>query len=233
MQKTFKRLAAFMLVWGIILLQPPQASAIPAVMSDMDIVIDVGHGGIDGGAVNGDLLEKDINLQLGKLLYAELQSKGYRTVLNRTGDYALSEDNHWLRSSRHRRDLAQRSLIANQLHPKMMISLHVNWAKNRNRNGGVVLYQNNSHSILLANLLQSSLNNLYGQTREPVFGKTFFILNHTKCPTVIVEMGFISNARDRRQLTAPAKQKQLVAALSVAVDQYFAFTESAGSRPQP
>ncbi|RAV22033.1 N-acetylmuramoyl-L-alanine amidase family protein [Paenibacillus contaminans] len=230
MRNFLTRIRVLVLLCGFVFLQTEQAYATPAFIAGPDIVIDVGHGGIDGGTVNGNLLEKDINLEMAKMLYAELNRKGYRTVLNRTGDYALSEDNHWLRSSRHRRDLAQRCLIANQLYPKIMISLHVNWSKSRSRTGGVVLHQNNSHSILLANFLQASMNKLYKQSTQPEFGKTFYILNHSVCPTVIVEMGFISNEGDRQQLTVPEKQKQLVDALRSAIDQYFTYTESANSR---
>lgn len=230
MRRLFKMLSAAVLLLSLAAFQSPSAGAKPTLLQGTDIVIDVGHGGIDSGTVSKDLEEKDINLAIAKILYEELTKKGYHTVLNRYGDYALSEDNHWLRSSRHKKDLAQRSLIANQLEPKLMISLHVNWSKKRSVKGGLVLHQNNSHSILLAHLLQTSLNRLYGQEKEPVPGNTFYILNHTRCPTVIVEMGFISNPRDREQLTIPEKQHELAAVIRAGIEQYFIYTQSASSR---
>jgi len=57
------------------------------------ILIDAGHGGIDGGTSYKQFLEKDINLEIGRRLYVVLRSHGYRAILNRTGDYALSDDN--------------------------------------------------------------------------------------------------------------------------------------------
>src|SRR5437899_226339 len=93
-----------------------------------DVLIDVGHGGIDGGTSHNELLEKDLNLAIAKLLKQSLKEYNILAVLNRTTDVAPSDDNHWLPSrSRHRRDLAQRSLVMEGLYPKVIISLHCNW----------------------------------------------------------------------------------------------------------
>lgn len=190
-----------------------------------DVLIDVGHGGVDSGAKFGKYEEKDMNLAISKKTYKLLQKKGYRVAINRTEDYALSQDNKWSWGGRHRKDLAQRSGIANTIKPRMMLSMHINWSGKSNRRGPLVFHQNQSESILLANLLQASLNRVYGSAEPPILGRKYFVLRNTKCPAVIVELGFISNKADRKLLSSSHHQAKLAEAVARAVDQYFAMTK--------
>lgn len=204
----------------LIVLFPVEAVAFPK-LHETDFIIDVGHGGIDGGTSYGELLEKDINLQIGKQLAKKLKSRGFQVILTRNDDRALSSDNQWsTNTSRHSRDLAQRTLLINELHPKAMISLHCNWAKNQAKHGPIILYPHNQPSYILANLLQNNLNKLYSTSGPPYLGDKFYILNHSSIPAVIVEMGFISNADDRRMLTEPQGQQKLVDTISSALWEY-------------
>lgn len=198
------------------------ARAMPEIQPILDVLIDVGHGGVDSGTSHENLLEKEINLQMAHILYQRLSEKGYRVGVNRTNDYALSDENRWLQNpSRHLRDLAQRKHLAIELRPQAMISLHVNWSGDPRRRGPVVLYQKNNQSYFLAYVMQNALNKLYQMNHIPVMGRTYYVLNHSACPTVIVEMGFVSNQKDRQMLTSPAKQQQLAEAIAAAIDEYF------------
>lgn len=189
------------------------------------ILIDAGHGGIDGGTSFEQILEKDINLDIGRRLYLVLRSHGYRAILNRTGDYALSDDNRWSRSrSRHLRDLAQRKELSEQVPAVIVVSLHVNWGKNKSRRGPLVLHQNEGRSAYLANAIQQSLERLYDPnvqvSRIPELGKPFYLLNHIDCPAVIVETGFLSNAEDRALLTNGRGQQRIAEALYLGIMEY-------------
>jgi N-acetylmuramoyl-L-alanine amidase len=185
------------------------------------VLIDVGHGGIDGGTGHGELLEKQINLAIGKKLYNQLRRTGICVALNRNHDYAPSDDNQWLNSrSRHLRDLAQRKLIVDMLKPKLTVSLHANWAKQSSVRGPGVLYQSNQPSFIASRLIASKLNQLYGTQTLPYSGKTFYLLSRSQTPAVIVETGFMSNADDRRMLTEEAGQKQITEAIASAVLEY-------------
>jgi len=197
-----------------------------SLLNSPDVFIDAGHGGLDGGTAMGNLLEKNINLQMGMLLYEHLSALGLHVVLDRMGDYALSDENQWLNiHSRHKRDLAQRKEIANQLHPRLLISLHANWSANKRVSGPLVLYQKNPDSLLLAQLLLKHMNPLFTSERAPnppIYGKKFYLLNHSKVPSVILEMGYISNAADCKRLTEQTGQTQLIKAISDAVQEYLA-----------
>lgn len=194
------------------------------LLPSADIILDVGHGGIDSGTMVGKYEEKDMNLAVAKKTYKYLQKKRYRVIINRTEDYALSDDNTWSYGSRHRKDLAQRSGLANTIKPSMMLSLHINWSKNSASRGPLVIYQNQSDSILLASLLQDALNQVYGIEELPVLGKKYYVLKYTKCPSVIVELGFLSNKSDRKLLNDSHHQAKLAKAITQAVDQYFSMT---------
>lgn len=203
---------------------PTEDPFLPAFPKEI-ILIDVGHGGIDGGTSFQDIIEKDINLSVAKKVFLLLRSKGYEAAMNRSGDYALSDDNHWLNnSSRHKRDLAQRKELSRTVPTKIVVSLHVNWGKRPQNRGPLVLYQNEGRSFLLANVIQQQLNPLYGTRLQPVYGKPYYLLNYVKDPAVIVEMGFISNAEDRAMLCNPRKQLAIAEAIVAGIIGYLTVT---------
>ncbi|MEK0315762.1 N-acetylmuramoyl-L-alanine amidase family protein [Cohnella sp. 56] len=195
---------------------PPARHALPAA----DVLIDAGHGGIDGGTHSGDIMEKDINLAISRKLYLILKSRGMHAVLNRTGDYALSDDNRWLRSSRHQRDLSQRKSLASDIGAGIFVSVHVNWSKRKQVHGPVVLHRLEARSALLASLIQDSLNRQQHTNIPPVAGDQFYVLKQAGPPSVIVETGFISNAGDLRMLTDSAGQTAVATAIANGIAAY-------------
>src|SRR5690606_31164889 len=78
-------------------------------LSGKTIVIDAGHGGVDGGAVSKQgLIEKDLNLAIALQLRDYLQQSGAVVVLTREGDYDLADDGVRSYSKRKTADLLQR-----------------------------------------------------------------------------------------------------------------------------
>lgn len=185
------------------------------------VLIDVGHGGIDGGTSYQDILEKDINLAVAKQLYLQLNSQGIRTAMNRNGDYALSDDNRWHSArSRHLRDLSQRLQLSRELELQAMVSLHVNWGRHPQKRGPLVLHQEEGGSALLASLIQESLNDQQQTMRLPEPGKPFYLLRRVEVPAVIIEMGFISSPHDRAMLTSTEGQARIAEAIAAGLRKY-------------
>lgn len=185
------------------------------------VLIDAGHGGIDGGTFSGDILEKDINLAIAKKLYLLLRSQGITAVLNRTGDYALSDDNRWhISHSRHRRDLSQRRQLTEEIHTELLVSLHANWAKDRTERGPLVLHQESGESALLAFCIQDTLNRQQKTAYLPKEGTPYYLLRRVDQPSVIVEMGFLSHEGDKAMLTDPMEQTRIAAAIASGIRQY-------------
>lgn len=196
---------------------PRYKRALPSAV----VLIDAGHGGIDGGTNKGTILEKDINLAVAQKLYLLLRSQGITAVLNRTGDYALSEDNRWhVTRSRHRRDLSQRKGLTEEIDTTLFVSLHVNWAKTSDKRGPLVLHQENGESALLAFCIQDALNQLQKTNDQPRQGKPYYLLRSVRQPAVIVEMGFLSNPADRDMLTNRNAQTKLAVTIAAGLRQY-------------
>lgn len=196
---------------------PHYKRALPSAI----VLIDAGHGGIDGGTTSGNILEKDINLAVAQKLYLLLRSQGITAVLNRTGDYALSEDNRWhVTHSRHRRDLSQRKGLSEEIETTVFVSLHVNAAKSRSKRGPLVLHQRNGESALLAFCIQDALNQLQRTNEQPRQGQPYYLLRSVKQPAVIVEMGFLSNSADRSMLTNRNAQTKLAVTIAAGLRQY-------------
>lgn len=196
---------------------PRYKRALPSAV----VLIDAGHGGIDGGTSSGQILEKDINLAVAQKLYLLLRSQGITAVLNRTGDYALSEDNRWhVTRSRHHRDLSQRKGLSDEIETTLFVSLHVNAAKSSSKRGPLVLHQTNGESALLAFCIQDALNQLQRTNGQPRQGDPYYLLRSVKQPAVIVEMGFLSNAADRSMLTNRNAQTKLAVTIAAGLRQY-------------
>lgn len=185
------------------------------------ILLDVGHGGIDGGTSAQGVLEKDINLAISQKVYLLLRSKGYAVIINRLGDYALSDENRWLNSrSRHTRDLAQRKSLSEEVSTDIVVSIHANWSPRSTAHGPVVLHQKEGRSYLLAQSIQDAMNELYETEHGVVWGKPFYILNYVKQPAVIVETGFLSNAADRTRMSDPTEQKRIAQSIANGIIYY-------------
>ena len=89
---------ALVAVFGILIYSASQKVAFQADASPSApkpiIIIDAGHGGEDGGAVADDgTLEKDLNLSIATYLYQYFQEQGFDTIITRTEDVALGDQN--------------------------------------------------------------------------------------------------------------------------------------------
>ena len=175
------------------------------------VVIDAGHGGIDGGVsgVNTGVKESDINLEIAKLLAKEFLSGGFSVVMTRSttaGLYGHTGAGH------KRRDMQAREKIIKQANPALVISIHQNKFSSPSRRGAQVFYRAGSEGgNSLAKCVQNQLNNLKenGKKCFPLSGD-YYLLNISPCPAIIVECGFLSNAQDEKLLISAEYQKQLV-----------------------
>ncbi|WP_233566868.1 N-acetylmuramoyl-L-alanine amidase family protein [Cohnella endophytica] len=191
------------------------------VLPMADVLIDAGHGGIDSGTHWNNVLEKDINLEISRKLYLLLRSHGLKVILNRTGDYALSDDNRWhITRSRHRKDLSQRRGLSDEIGASVFVSIHVNWSPKGGKRGPLVIHQSEGRSAILAGFIQTSLNQQQGKYRLPQEAKQFYLLNRVQVPSVIVETAFLNDPGDRSMLTSIPGQNRLAAAIADGIMSY-------------
>lgn len=189
------------------------------------VVIDPGHGGIDGGTNVGDLLEKDINLEIALKLKKYLEEHSpVQVIMTRKKDTALDHLNQ-SSYSRHLRDLKARVDIINQSQGDLFISLHVDYrSQQKQAKGPMVLYSNrHPQNKIIATTLQKHLNDL--QASFPIHKSKerhdLYVLKAKKTPGVIVEVGFLSNIQDRERLQNENYQNQLVKAIYKGIKEYY------------
>lgn len=190
--------------------------------SEHIIVIDSGHGGADPGKTKGDIFEKDINLSVALKLEKTLKSLGYKTIMTRTQDEGLytSADTNKKRS-----DLKKRCDIANSSGADIMISIHQNSFESSSVSGAQVFYYTYSQDgKRFAEILQQSLKDNLDTSNKRVEkpDKTYYLLAHSKIPTVITECGFITNPKELDLLLDEEYQQRIVNAIIMGINKYFA-----------
>ncbi len=204
-----------------VLLAPKSVSAFD---NGMRIVLDAGHGGMDGGVVGRatKVKESDLNLTITYALKTALEDMGFEIVLTRKTEAGLYDA---FTKGFKKRDMQKRKEIIEDADPVLVISVHQNFYPSKQVRGGQVFYHaKNEGSKKLALSLQERLNALYGE--EGVKEKTakmgeFFMLDCASCPSVIVECGFLSNTKDEALLVSAQWQKNLANCLAAGVLDYF------------
>ena len=137
------------------------ASIKPVPQTNADIlVIDPGHGGMDGGAVgNEGTLEKDVNLKVALFLKEIAEQNGKQVILTRSEDVSLhTTDSKKVRDQK-RSDLENRRTTLQNNSQGIFISIHMNKYDSKTVRGAQVFYADNDSSRNLANKIQASLIN--------------------------------------------------------------------------
>lgn len=179
------------------------------------VAVDPGHGGIDGGASYGRTLEKDLNLKMALILEEALRKEGLSPFLTRRTDAHLS-----LRS--YREDLARRLELAQKSGARLLMALHANASEASDAEGSLVLFRpGDERSRLLARIVREELE-AADPERPNAAGvePDHFYLDHSPLPTVIVEIGYLTNSRDRQKLSDDRYLRRLAEALARAARRF-------------
>lgn len=185
------------------------------------IIIDAGHGGIDPGANRPGIQEKDINLSITLEVRKVLENKGAKVVLTRDTDNDLSElcDNEKVRG-RYRRDLHARREMIQEENADFFVSIHGNSSPHLDRQGIECYYAKNSEEgKSLAYAIQEQLVTFAPISQEAKAAE-FYVLNNSKIPAVLIEVGFITNKEERILLQLPDYQKKIAEAITMGIESY-------------
>lgn len=188
--------------------------------SETRIVIDPGHGGIDGGttSVTG-VLERDLNLQIGKRLEKLLLLLGQKPAMTRTTGDSVATEGDTIREQK-RSDLRNRLELINGSVNTILISIHQNHYPDARYAGPQVFYAADEQSRSFAQALQQSFNAAMGTQRECKKSEGVYLMNHLQCPGVLVECGFLSNYDEEAKLCSPEHQKKLCCIMAAALMEY-------------
>lgn len=192
------------------------------------ITIDPGHGGKDSGAcynVNGNcaVAEKNIVLDVGKIVAQDLKQYGAKVVLTRNDDTFVT--------------LQGRVDMSEAAGAQTFVSLHANTFSDSTASGTQTHYHIYSSAVneqtlkseKLASFIENRLLQMANMSPHGSGVKTdgspqgvgFHVLRENNVPSTLVELGFISNAGDRKKLTSTSWQNTAAKAITLGIQDYF------------
>ncbi len=166
----------------------------------INVVIDAGHGGTDFGATSNSINEKQIVEQIAYKIKALNQNKNIVIHFTRNSDVSVT--------------LQERLQIINNIKPDLVLSLHVNSNKNIEKSGldffiankEVAVYEkSNDFAVKLSSEFEKNNSLTIGRIKTA----PFYILKNATAPTLLIELGYLSNENDKRYLTDDREQNKI------------------------
>ncbi|MBQ4225454.1 MAG: N-acetylmuramoyl-L-alanine amidase [Oscillospiraceae bacterium] len=178
------------------------------------IVLDAGHGGIDGGCSTADgIPEKGINLDIMLSVRDMSVIFGYSTVTTRDTDMSIHDsDAEGIRAQKIS-DMENRLEIFNKFPDAVCLSIHQNTYTDPKFNGAQMFYsKTNPESAHLASIMQGLFKeNLqpYNERETKLCGNELYLCHFCKNPAVMAECGFLSNPDEAAKLTDPEYRRKV------------------------
>ena len=195
---------------------------------EVRVVLDAGHGGVDGGvsgAVSG-IKESELNLDVVKRIEKHLIASGFAVTLTRSSDaglYGVASN------SLKKRDMKKRKEIIEKAKPVAVISVHMNYFSLAERRGAQVFYKKgDDKGKALAESVQKSFNGMESAVRDcSALVGDYYILNCTNYPSIIAECGFLSNPEEEKLLLTDKYREDIAYAIFKGIINYL--TEVTGA----
>lgn len=230
--KIGKGLATFgvyLLVIGTILIGVYGGNLATTAVSEMipmarqgTIVIDAGHGGMDGGATScTGVRESQINLEIAMRLEDLCHLLGYRTVMVRRSDVSVHTSGETI-AARKVSDLRQRVRIVNETEDSILISIHQNTFSDGQYYGAQVFYGPEGESQALAESIQHTLTQTMnpGSNRAAKKAEGIYLMQQIHRTGILVECGFLSNPQEEAKLRSAEYQQKICCILAGTVGQF-------------
>ncbi len=178
------------------------------------IILDAGHGGIDGGCSTADgVPEKGINLNILLTLRDMLEINGYEVKVTRDSDRSIHDKGIEGIANQKSSDMDNRLEIFNSEPDAICISIHQNQFTDPKYSGAQMFYSDSNNSNeQLAGILQKKFAEYLQpeNTREiKLCGKELFLCYYSNNPTVMVECGFLSNPEEAELLKTEEYQRKV------------------------
>ncbi|MBY7143286.1 N-acetylmuramoyl-L-alanine amidase [Virgibacillus sp. NKC19-3] len=173
------------------------------------IVIDAGHGGRDVGAIGtSGIYEKNIAYVTAQELAHELRILGAEVLLTRPEDEFIS--------------LGSRASFANAMDTDVFLSLHYNSVPESPSVTGVETYYYHEQNKELATYVQEEIIKETEADNRGTTNEDLFVIRQGLKPSLLLELGFISNAKEESLLETSVYQKKLVTGIINGLGKYFA-----------
>lgn len=186
------------------------------------IIIDAGHGGVDGGATScTGVLESTINLEIALRLNDLLHLLGYDTKMIRTTDISVYTEGESI-AAKKVSDLKQRVRLVNETPDALLISIHQNYFSQDQYKGAQVFYGDSPSGKILSEKMQTQLVNTIniGSNRKAKSATGIYLMEHIQAPGVLIECGFLSNPQEESLLRDKTYQNNLCCVIAATVGMF-------------
>ena len=190
------------------------------------IIIDAGHGGFDPGARYNGLSEKDINLQIAHCLADIFRLDGYKVVMTRESDISTDTAGETT-AQKKRSDLQNRLEVMKKYPDGVFLSIHQNAFSGKSSGSQVFYRYDCSDSETLANAIQNSIvENLQkdNKRQHKATKNDYYLIRNATVPAVLIECGFLSNAKEAKLLLDKEYQLKLCLCILNGVNQFLNVT---------
>ena len=189
-----------------------QAEDVGRPLENRTIVIDAGHGNYDPGATVGKVYEKDIVRRVAVEIEKRLKAEGAEVILTRDDDTFLT--------------LQERVDFAKDQYAEAFVSVHANSAGSTSANGAETYYdssknENATESKVLAGDIQKAIVEQVGMNDRGVKDSSFYVIRENDMPSVLVELGFLTNVEDREKLTSQEYLERYAGAIVDGLKEYY------------
>ena len=171
------------------------------------VCLDPGHGSSDIGAVNGDLQEKNVNLEVANKLATLLTGAGYTVFQTRTDDNTLSN--------------AYRYNYCNSQRAAILVSIHHNGSSDSNLDYSTALYMKKP-DVALAQIVVNTVSSQLGLPNHGISRFASGVLLKADMPATISEGFFLTNTIEADLIKNANRLDQEAQALFAAIESYFA-----------
>lgn len=178
----------------------------------MKVCIDAGHGGKDPGAMGATVAEKWIAMDVANRVAEKLRRDGIEVVVTRSDDTFI--------------ELAERANISNNAGAAVFVSIHCNSASAEATGTEAWIYPGTTDDRRLAEDILQKLTARTGFRNRGVKEENFAVLRLTKCPAVLVELGFISNPREEQIMKTYDYQDEASTAIAEGIKEYAGITQT-------
>lgn len=186
----------------------------PRDVYDKIIVIDAGHGGEDHGYTYGRISEKDITLDILLLLQEKMKESDIKVYYTRTDDTSVDNE--------------KRSQLANNVETDMLISIHISYSEDMEKNGVTTVYNGDYfiqdfNSISLSDKLEQSVASATGAKANGLTDATEeeFLIEYAKVPAAQINIGYLSNEEEMNYLTESEYQKLIADGIYQAITEIY------------
>lgn len=189
------------------------------------IVLDAGHGGMDGGCSSADgVPEKGINLNIMLSVRDMCRVFGYQTDVTRERDISIHDSGIQGIANQKKSDMDNRLALFNKYPKAVCVAIHQNKFTDPQFSGAQMFYSpTNPESERLAQIMQGKfVENIQPEnTREiKLCGKELFLCYFSNNPTIMAECGFLSNPDEAAKLKTEEYQKQVAFTIFEGINEF-------------